>query len=223
MDHVRGVLWYQGESDRDNAAVHVNGFSAVIEDWRSELGSSVGGSEYYVFQVRTSPCSDSTTTALREAQRRLQDTHDVTVLSTNGLSGHDGCHYGWVNGYREMGDHAFNVVASELYGGPAVGVLPPNPESATVSNADRTEITIQLRSDDPLTVENGVAGDFRVDGSAVTVTDVAYREGGQLVLSLSGPADGATGVSYLSHLRAGPWITNATGAGLLTFGGLPLS
>jgi hypothetical protein len=153
----------------------------------------------------------------------MDNTLGVTLLSTNGLSGHDGCHYAWEQGYREMGDHTFAVVARDLYNGPSAGVAPPNPRSATFSNPERTEVTVQLRGDDPLVVDPGVAADFRVVGSTATVTDVEYRAGGRLVLTLSAPADGATGVSYLSHLRAGPWIVNATGSGLLTFHNLPIA
>ncbi|MFG3698622.1 sialate O-acetylesterase [Micromonospora sp. NPDC047620] len=221
---VRGLLWYQGESDSDNAAVHVSGFTALLADWRSEIGTRVGdGARYFVYQVRTSPCGNSTTGALREAQRQMGDTLGVTLLSTNGLSGHDGCHYAWEQGYREMGDHTFAVVARDLYHGPSAGVAPPNPRSASFSNPERTEVTVQLRSDDPLVVDPGVAADFRIHGSTATVTDVEYRAGGRLALTLSAPADGATGVSYLSHLRAGPWIVNATGSGLLTFHNLPIA
>ncbi|WP_327086134.1 sialate O-acetylesterase [Nonomuraea sp. NBC_01738] len=215
---VRGVLWYQGESDSDNVPVHVGGFTALLEDWRADLP----GAEYFVYQVRTSPCSNTTNTALRDAQRLMGDTLGVTVLSTTGLNGHDGCHYAWEQGYREMGDHAFAVVSRDLYGGPAEGVSPPNPAGAAFSGPGRTEITVRLRTDDPLTVEPGAQADFRVDGAAVTVTGVEYRDG-SLVLSLSGPADGATGVSYRGHLRAGPRVLNATGAGLLAFHQVPLA
>jgi hypothetical protein len=34
---------------------------------------------------------------------------------------------------------------------------------------------------------------------------------------LSGTPTGATALVYQGHLKAGPWITNATGAGLLAF------
>ncbi|MEU8260770.1 sialate O-acetylesterase [Micromonospora sp. NPDC048999] len=220
IGHVRAVLWYQGESDNDNVTAHVAGFTALLRDWHAEIGDR--NTRYYVFQVRTSPCDNSTTGRLREAQRRMGDTLGVTVLSTNGLSGHDGCHYAWEQGYRELGDHTFAVVARDLYGGPSGGVAPPNPRSAAFTDARRSEVVVQLRSDDPLTVDPGVAGDFRIEGSPVTVVGVAYRPGGQLVLALSGPADGATGVSYLSHVGAGPWIVNAAGAGLLAFASLPI-
>ena len=210
IGHIRGVLWYQGESDNDNAAVHVSGFTALLQDWRSDFGPMP---KYYAYQVRTSPCGNSTSTNLREAQREMGDTLGVTVLSTTGLSGHDGCHYAYAGGYRDMGDHTYAVLARDLYSGPSAGVAPPNPRTVTASGS---QLIVQLRSTDPLSVEDGVAADFRVDGAAVTVTSVAYQSG-QLVLQLSGPPTGATSLTYQAHLRAGPWITNAVGAGLLTF------
>ncbi|WP_084734990.1 sialate O-acetylesterase [Actinophytocola xinjiangensis] len=220
-DRVRGVFFYQGESDSDNAAVHVGGYSSLLADWRADLGAAIpGGSQYLTYQVRTSPCNNGTAIALRDAQRRLGDTHDVTVLSTNGLSGHDGCHYAYAGGYRELGDHAFAVLARDQYRGPSAGVAPPNPRDAAFTDQARTEITVQLRSTDPLTVDPGAEADFRIDGSTATVSAVEYQAGGRLVLTLSEPAPDATGVTYLGHLRAGPWITNATGVGMLAFTGI---
>ncbi|WP_091312962.1 sialate O-acetylesterase [Micromonospora chersina] len=218
---VRGVFWYQGEADNDNAAAHLAGFTALLRDWRAELGGR--DTRYYVFQVRTSPCGDGRSARLREAQRRMGDTLGVTVLSTNGLSGQEGCHFGWEQGYRELGDQAFAVLSRDLYGGPAAGVAPPNPRSASFLDAGRTAVVIRLRDDTPLTVQPGVAADFRIEGSAVSVVDVAYRPGGQLVLTLSAPATGATGVTYLGHTGAGPWVVNASGIGLLAFQGLPIA
>ncbi|MEU4773121.1 sialate O-acetylesterase [Micromonospora sp. NPDC023644] len=224
IGRVRAVLWYQGESDDDAAARHVAGFTALLGDWRREIGTDIpGDSRYYVFQVRTSPCGDSSTGQLREAQRRMRDTLGVTVLSTNGLSGHQGCHFAWEEGYRELGDRVFRVLAHDLYGGPGDGVAAPDPRSAAFANAERTEVVVQLRDDDPLTVQPGAQADFRVNGGTVTVTGVAYRDGGRLVLTLSGPADGVSGVSYLGHAGAGPWIVNATGSGLLAFHNLTIA
>ena len=56
-----------------------------------------------------------------------------------------------------------------------------------------------------------------MDGAAVTVSSVAYQASGKLVLTLSGPAAGVTGLTYQGHNGAGPWITNTTGTGLLAF------
>jgi hypothetical protein len=210
------VLFYQGESDNDNAAVHVAGFTSLLQDWRSDFGTTT---QYYVYQVRTSPCGNTTAMSLREAQREFGDTLGVTVLSTNGLSGHDGCHYAYLGGYRDMGDRTFAVLARDLYGGPSAGVAPPNPSGVTASGS---QLVVQLRSADPLTVDSGSAADFRLESSAATVTSVDYQTGGKLVLTLSGPPAGATGLIYQGHLGAGPWITNPIGTGLLAFR-LPLT
>jgi carbohydrate esterase-like sialic acid-specific acetylesterase len=209
LNKTRGLLWYQGESDNDNAGVHVGGFSTLLDDWRNDLGQV----RYYVHQVRTSPCGNSTTIALRDAQRRLADTHGVTVLSTSALDGHDGCHYSYADGYRDLGDHAFRALGRDLYGGPAAGVAAPNPASVSLNG---NEVRVTMRTADPLTIEAGAEADFRLAGSTDTVTGVRY-EPGALVLTLSGPGTGATAVEYVGHLRSGPGITNATGAGLLTF------
>ncbi|WP_433347933.1 sialate O-acetylesterase [Micromonospora sp. CA-111912] len=221
---VRAVLWFQGEADNNRTAAHVAGVTALLRDWRADLGADVDrGTRYYVFQVRTSPCGDSGTPELREAQRRMGDTLGVTVLSTNGLSGHAGCHFDWERGYRELGDQAFAVLARDLHKGPGAGVAPPNPRSAAFTDAARTELVVKLRDDAPLTVDPGVGVDFRLAGTAATVVGVAYQAGGRLVLTLSGPAGAATAVSYLGRAGAGPWIVNPTGVGLLTFADLPIA
>ncbi|HET6296474.1 MAG TPA: sialate O-acetylesterase [Kribbella sp.] len=215
LSRVKGVLWYQGEAESDNASVHISGFTSLLQDWRTEIGTAnTGGSKYFVYQVRTSPCGDTTKINLREAQRKLGDTQGVTILSANGLSGHDGCHYTYAGGYREMGDHTFAVLGRDLYGGPSAGVAPPNPSSVTKSG---TTLTVKLRSTDALTVDSGAAANFRLVGSTVTVSSVVYQAGGTLKLTLSGTPTGATALVYQGHLGAGPWITNATGTGLLAF------
>ncbi|MFB6725720.1 sialate O-acetylesterase [Kribbella sp. NPDC056345] len=210
LSKVKGVFWYQGEAESDNASVHVSGFTSLLADWRTEMTAA----KYFVYQVRTSPCNNTTTINLREAQRKLGPSHGVTLLSTTSLSGHDGCHFAYADGYREMGDQTFAVVARELYGGPSAGVAPPNPASVTKSGAT---LTVKLRSADPLTVEAGVRADFRLVGSNVTVSAVAYQADGSLKLTLSGTPTGATALVYQGHLKSGPAITNATGTGLLAF------
>ena len=116
----------------------------------------------------------------------------VTVLSTTALSGREGCHYAWERGYRELGDQVFDVVAHDIYGGPGSGVAAPNPRSAAFTDARRTEVVVQLRNPDPLTVQPGARAPTSHRRRTATVTGVEYREGGRLLLSLSGPADGAT-------------------------------
>lgn len=215
MEKVKAVLWYQGESDFDDAAGHRTGFTSLLQDWRADVGTSIpGGTKYYTTQVRTQACADRNPVQLREAQRQFGDTLGVTVMSTTAFDGHDGCHYAYDGGYREFGDAMYAYLNRDFYGGPSAGVAAPNPSTVSVSGS---QLVVKLRADDPLTVEPGIADDFVVVGSSVTVTGVTFQAGGTLVLSLSGPPTGITGLTYRGHAGSGPAITNATGIGMLTF------
>jgi hypothetical protein len=86
-----------------------------------------------------------------------------------------------------------------------------------------TEIVIEMR--DPgsaLTFEAGAEADFQLVGAAVQVVSGAAA-GNQLTLKLSGKGTAATGISYLGHIGAGPWVINENGIGLLEFKGLPIT
>lgn len=171
----------------------------------------------YVHQVRTSPCQNSETIALRDAQRRLPDSiAHLRVLSTTDLNGHGGCHYGYPEGYRTLGEHDATTLLVDLYGRKAAGVWAPDPRRAH-RVADRPEdIVVTLRAPaDPLAVESGAAADFRVPGAVVEA--VRFVVGSGLVLTLDRPVPASATVAYVGHLRAGPRITNATGVGLLAF------
>lgn len=211
---IDALLWYQGESDADNADHHVAGFRALATNWRQNLARDL---PVYVHQVRTSPCQNSETIALRNAQRRLPDSvANLRVLSTTDLNGHGGCHYGYLEGYRTLGEHNAATLLVGLYGRKLAGVWAPNPRHAH-RVADRpTEIVVTLNSPaDPLVVEPNAAADFRVPGAAVQA--IRYAKGVGLVLTLDQPVPASTTVAYVGHLRAGPRITNATGVGLLAF------
>ncbi|MFE2750156.1 sialate O-acetylesterase [Streptomyces scopuliridis] len=214
LAHVRAVLFYQGESEQGNAAVHTTGVTNLVNDWRTEFGTSWPvGATYNIFQVRTSPCN-STEIALRDAERRLRGPLDVNILSTTAYNGHDGCHYKFADGYEPMGVQAADVLSRDLYGGPSDGVSAPDVASVRYGNAAHTQLVLPLRNADPLTVEPGAAADFQVDGT--TVNSVAWQSG-TLVLSLStAPTAGGT-ARYLCHIKSGPRLMTARGVGLLAF------
>ena len=172
------MFWYQGEADNNDAAGHVAGFTALLTDWRREVGFRVdGGPGYYVVQARQLTVWKHRRRPAAEAQRRMADTLKVTVLH-NGPVGREGCHFAWERGYRELGDQAFAVAARDIHRGPGEGVAAPNPRSAAFTDARRTEVIVLLRNPDPLTVQAGAGTDFTIDGSTATVTGVEYREGG---------------------------------------------
>ncbi|MFJ3200610.1 FG-GAP-like repeat-containing protein [Streptomyces sp. NPDC086989] len=223
---VRGIFWYQGESDNNNVASQTAGFKSLLDDWKSDYP---GVEHVYAHQIRNG-CLDATGAPQnsyeeREAQRQYAALPGVTVLSTTGISGQgpDNCHYYYVGGYRDLADHDFLSMARDYYGGSAAASTAPDLQRAWFSKADRTEITLALRNGtDALVAGCGPVTDFVVNGSPVSVASMAVRPG-FVHLRLTGPATGATGVSYVGHDGAGPWITNSNGIGLLAFYNVPFS
>ena len=216
---VRAILFYQGESDGADASGHRDGFVAVYEDWLEDYPRV---ERTYVTPVRTG-CGDPSL-ALRDAQRRLADDFAaISVMSTTGLDGHDGCHFAYENGYRNLGDRYAALLGRDLYGGAELAdIEPPNPGRAFFSAADGTEITLVMRNDaDTLEWDAGAEAHFVLESSAATIVS-GQVVGNSLVLALSGDGRDATGLSYVGHTGAGPWVTNANQIGLLAFAALPI-
>ena len=213
---LRAILWYQGEADGAGAQVHHDGFLALKDDWAEDYA---GFERIYVTQVRAGCGGDLI--ALQEVQRQLADDFpEITVMSTTGLDAHDGCHYGYEMGYRELGDRYAALLGRDLYEeSPDNDVAPPNPDTAQLMDGG-TQVVITMRNTESvLTWTDGAQADFRIDGAAIAVTG-GMANGNQIVLTLAGDASAATGVTYLGHTGAGPWVLNENGIGLLEFGNL---
>lgn len=211
---IDAMLWYQGEADRDNAAKHVAGFTELVADWREEYGAEL---PVFVDQVRNSPCNEADPVALRDAQRRLPETiARLQVLSTTALNNHDGCHFGYEDGYRTLGEHTAAVLLAALYRPDGPRVAPPGPSLARRVDDRPNQVVVALRAPaGPLTVEDGAAADFRVDGAVVE--SVQWRRGVGLVLTVDRPVPSGATVAYVSHRGPGPRVLDARGMGLLTF------
>jgi hypothetical protein len=216
---VRAILWYQGESDGSQAQVHRDGFLALKADWAEDI---TGIERLYVTQLRAGCGGDLLAT--QEVQRMLADEFvEITVMSTTGLDGHDGCHYTYADGYELLGDRYAALVGRDLLGEtPELDVQPPNPATARFVG-DGTQVIVEMRSaDSALSFAAGAEDDFRLEGSPVSVVS-GVALGSELVLTLSGDGSAAAGLSYLGHVGAGPWIVNEAGVGLLAFDTLPIA
>ncbi len=80
---VRGVVWYQGETDAYQPAEYARLMPAMIEDWRSKFGA---GTPFFLTQLpsfgaRVSKPQDSDWAALRDVQRRVADTVPNTAMA----------------------------------------------------------------------------------------------------------------------------------------------
>lgn len=63
---IKGVLWYQGESNRDNAGEYQSLFSAMISSWRKQWQQ--GDFPFYFVQIAPFEFGNSNSAFLREAQ-----------------------------------------------------------------------------------------------------------------------------------------------------------
>ncbi|MGD7788257.1 sialate O-acetylesterase [Propionibacteriaceae bacterium Y1700] len=211
---IRAVFWYQGETEADDAPRHITGFTSYLEDLRDDLGDPI----VYVHQVRQSPCTRPERIALRDAQRRLADTHRVQIQSVTGIDATYECHFHYQNGYRDLGDANYNLLHRDFYGGPSDGVSAPDVVRAR-RGAAPNEIVLELRVPaDQLTAEPGVGRDFRLGGQPI-VTDVTWQPDG-LHLMINRPVRPGDEVTYLGSLEPGPRVRNATRVGLLAFTGV---
>ncbi len=216
---VRAILFYQGESDGANATGHRDGFVALYQDWLEDYPSV---ERSYVTQVRAG-CGDPSL-ALRDAQRLLADDFtNISVMSTTGLDGHDGCHFAYENGYRNLGERYAALLLRDLYGGADVAdIESPNPARAFFSAADGSEITLVMRNDaDALVWDDGAEQHFLLAASSASILS-GQVVGSTVVLTLSGDGRDSSGLSYVGHSGAGPWVTNANQIGLLAFDALPI-
>lgn len=225
-DAPRAIVWYQGESDIDNADSHETGFDRLYSDWAEDYPSV---EHLYVVQLRDG-CFGSNI-ELRSRQRDLADRYDnIQVIASNGIAGHRwDCHYNWVDGYRTLGDWLFRPISRDLFDGAASNDIDsPNIERAYFSNAAQTEITMPLRDkDDSVTWQSDGSGSalsgFQIVGDSGLYFTSGRVDGSDLILTINRAPANAIGISYHGqYAYAGQsgtayWITNANGMGLLSF------
>jgi hypothetical protein len=227
-DAVRGVIWYQGESDAGVPAHHNANVRALMSDWRTDFPNL---EHFYVVQIR-SGCGGTSGLAVQEVERRFATLPDTSVMTTMGLDGHAGCHYVYQRGYRQLADWLSLGILRDLYGiTPATPADPPNPLNASWANSARTGIRVNLTdASQSLRCAPGSNADFVLYGTTARVADVRCGTG-YFNLVLNGPGTSLTAIAYSGHRGTATndstpttaWITNASDMGLLAFDRLPVS
>lgn len=218
LDNVRGILWFQGESDGNNAALHDSLFRKMWSNWYKDFPSV---EKFVVVQIR-SGCAN-VGLEIREKQRLYKDLKKTTVISANSLNSHDGCHYGFVNGYEKLGILMFNQLKTTLYKLPSIPENQPlHPYLAYFSNSSKSEICIEFSPlNATLKVDPNFHRLFSLNGTSNTITS-GYLKNNKIYLTMSSADCSVPSINYEGLMRVQPWVTSTADASLMTFWKFPV-
>ncbi|MBC7426440.1 MAG: hypothetical protein H7321_07880 [Bacteroidia bacterium] len=216
---LRGILFYQGESDGSNAKLHDSLYKKLSYQWNNSGCKPLH--KNYVVQVRKGCGSPSL--QLREYQRQFQFSLEKhTTVTVNGLNGHDGCHFNFNNGYEELGLNMARQLGRDLYGDALTEVEPLNIKYAYFSNAFQTELTLELyNSTDKLRADSGFYQYFSLNGGTSTIIGGKIRNN-KIVLRLSASSCAIKGLNYDGPMYYGNWVTNTNKVAMLSFYNAPV-
>ncbi len=233
-DHVKAIIWHQGESDSypDQADLYASRFDTLYTAWHEDYQPL---NKVYVFQLHPGTCGGDQQHRLREIQRQFKQTYpDVEVMSTVGLVGHDGCHYN-DDGYLEMAQWLFRLLARDFYGSSdTLNIVAPDIRSVYYQDAGHQAIVIDY--DVPVTwpddtLSASMENYFYLDDVFGKVQRGYTANGGYSVILELKEASDATLLTYLpnatyNHLPTkayeGPWIRGLRGVGALSFHHVPI-
>ena len=220
---LKAIFWYQGEFDKQgniSPEDYIALFDDIYTDWQADLG---GFERIYLFQIRQG-CGSQSASGVQEAQRRIDHIYpEVVLVTTTGIDGHDGCHFGYQNGYETLGDRLSFLVGQDIYGEAKTNFFSPTPQSLFYSNADRTQISITTQNPtDQLVFDSGSETYFSFSDRSIFATSGA-TSGNTIILNLNKSATNGLNITYEGHAGPGSWISNEKGVGLATFWQLPIS
>lgn len=151
-DKVKAILWHQGESNantKESYQAYTTNFDTLLKDWRTVY---TGLEKIYLFQLHPG-CGRGTKSyhaELREAQNQIDENYSmVNIMSTMGVSGHDGCHFSY-QGYLEFAQRVFPLVSRDFYGEKIHTVITP-PKLLNSSYIKPNQL--QLLFDQPIVLE----------------------------------------------------------------------
>ena len=88
---LKGLLWYQGESNVDNPHEYTSFLTTMIDDWRAQWGDQL---PFYFVQI--APCGtykdNEESFKLREAQRKALDINNTAMVVTLDIGEEDNIH-----------------------------------------------------------------------------------------------------------------------------------
>jgi len=218
--NISGIIYFQGESDGGNAVKHDTQFTNLYNAWVQDFP---GFQKLYVIQVREGCGAPSL--QLRDKQRLFeQKLPNCQTVSANGLNNHDGCHYGFTDGYEKLGMQMSKLVGRDFYwSAERENIDPPNIKSCYYSNGRQTEITLNLTNpDDIVNIDPNFEKLFKIEGDITVSISGGAVKNNQIVLTLNKNSCLITGLSYDGLRGNQPWVKNNIGFGLISFYNVPI-
>jgi hypothetical protein len=219
-NHIRGIFYYQGESDGPYALHHDTLFKKLHGFWSEDFPNF---EKLYVVQVREG-CGNPSM-QLREFQRQFEfNLPNCQTISSNGLDAHDGCHFKFEKGYRKLGMQLAALAGRDFYNSSRTkNIDPPNIKDCYYSNATKTEITLNLiHADDDIVVDTGFYTLFQIEGDPTVKVTKGSIIDNQIVLELNKSSCLISGLSYNGLRLVQPWVKNKIGTALISFYNQPI-
>lgn len=214
-DKVRGIFFYQGESDRSFAIKHDTNIRNLHRFWSEDFPNF---EKLFIVQVRNG-CGNPSM-QLREFQRQFEfSLPNCQTISSNGLNGHDGCHFKFEKGYKELGLQIAALAARDFYNSThRTNIDPPNLQDCFYSDASKKEITLRLtHPQDMVFTDPGFYRLFMIEGDPSVEITQGEIKNNAIVLTLNKSSCSITGLSYDGLSRVQPWVKNKIGTALISF------
>lgn len=226
---IRGILWHQGENDQGadgptggyGYETYRQFFVDMAAGWKTDYPNV---QHYYVFQIWPHACSmgaNGSDNRLREVQRQLPALFsNLSVMSTLGIRPPGGCHFP-VEGYAEFARLIGPLVERDHYGKKATASITA-PNLTRASFAGENGDVIVLEFDQPVTWDDGLAGEFCPDGARGQVAS-GSATGSVVTLKLKAASKAKT----LTYLDSASWsqerlLRGENGIAALTFCDVPI-
>jgi hypothetical protein len=230
-ESVRGIFWFQGESDGifdyPDYKLHL---STLHDDWKADYP---GLEKVFIFQIKAG-CWNYSQQQINQHLRIQQDQRsfadeqaDVVLIGTNHIqNGPDNCHYVYSNGYEKIGLVASSYVSKELNNAvvPA-NAFSPQPVQAYQSAPGKIQLVLDQPGEN-ITIDAGYTNNVRLEGGGTyTVTGLSKLDNGanQHVIVIdytkSDPGDpNPTGITAWDVAGSNlPGLYNSNGLGLVSF------
>ncbi|MDE1178219.1 MAG: sialate O-acetylesterase [Edaphobacter sp.] len=206
---IKGVIWYQGESNTQNLELYEHLFPTLVSDWRKRWGRDLP-----FFYVQLSGLNRPSWPRFRDAQRRLAETvpNSGMVVSSD-LGEENDVHY---HHKKAIGERLANLALERIY-----RVADVHGESPIGFKASRTgrELKIEFKnSGERLRTSDGLAArGFELRDSEGNWHVVTAQVAGKVVLLDDALVDGADAVAYAWQPFPNANLANAYGLPASTF------